>query len=179
MALFSTNIESFEMKATFTKNILLYTLLAIAAFPGIILSAQHSNTAESLSGYYSRDGNNGSPSRTTRNNIYIKFFEDRWIGMLYIPFPSTTSVESSVIDRVFKAAKKKTAGSSYLRGKFGLLEESATVSIERYGYLEDRIVFECGSLAPCTIRFSEDYLELIKPGIINEHIIKYNQVAIE
>ena len=162
------------MKATLTKKVLICTLLAMSAF-----TAQHSNAAESLSGYYSRDGNNGTPSRTTRNNIYIKFFEDRWIGMLYVPYPSATSVESSVIDKVFVEAKTKTTGSAYLRGKFGHLEEAATVQFERYGYLEDRVVFECGSLSPCTIRFSEDYLELVKPGVITEHIIKYNHVAIE
>ncbi len=162
------------MKATLTKKVLICTLLVMAAF-----TAQHSNAAESLSGYYSRDGNNGTPSRTTRNNIYIKFFEDRWIGMLYIPYPSATSVESSVIESVFNKAKTKTTGSAYLRGKFGHLEEPATVQFERYGYLEDRVVFECGSLSPCTIRFSEDYLELIKPGVITEHIIKYNHVAIQ
>ena len=160
------------MKETLTKKILIGTLLVMTAF-----IAQHSNAAESLSGYYSRDGNNGSPSRTTRNNIYIKFFEDRWIGMLYIPYPSATRVESSVIDRVFIKAKAKTSGSAYLRGKFGHLEEAATVQFERYGYLEDRVVFECGSLAPCTIRFSEEYLELIKPGVITEHIIKYKHVS--
>ena len=174
-----TDIEFIVMKATLTKNILIVTLLAIAAFPGNLLSAQHANAGESLSGYYSMEGNNGSPSRTARNNIYIKFFDDRWIAMLYIPYPSATSVESSVVDSVFKEAKAKTTGSAYLRGKFGHLEEPATVQIERYGYLEDRVVFECGSLAPCTIRFSEDYLELIKPGVINEHIIKYNRVAIQ
>ena len=168
----STNIELIVMKATSTKKFLIVSLLVMAVF-----SAQHSNAAESLSGYYSRDGNNDSPSRTTRNNIYIKFFEDRWIGMLYIPYLSGTSVESSVIESVFNKAKAKTTGSAYLRGKFGHLEEAATVQFERYGYLEDRVVFECGSLAPCTIRFDNDYLELIKPGVINEHIIKYNHVS--
>ena len=96
--------------------------------------------------------------------------------MLYIPYPYATSVESSAIDAVLEEAKKKTAGSSYLRGTFGQLTQSATVHIERYGYLEDRVVFECGSLAPCTIKFGEDYLELIKPGVITEHIIKYDHV---
>jgi len=167
------------MKTKSTKYLLICTLLTIAAFPGIVSSAQDSKTAENLSGYYSRQGNNASPSRTTRNNIYIKFYEGRWIVMLYIPYPSATSVESSVIDKVFNEAKKKTSGSAYLRGKFGFLEEPATVHIERYGYLEDRVVFECGSLNPCTIRFIEDNLELIKPGIINEHIIKYDHVGIQ
>ncbi|MEE8364699.1 MAG: hypothetical protein V3R76_02850 [Gammaproteobacteria bacterium] len=164
------------MKTIFTKNILLCALVAFTIFPGINVSAQQSNSAEIFSGHFSRDGNNGSPSRTTRNNIYIKFFNNRWIAMLYVPYPYATSVESSVITRVFEEAKKMTSGASYLKGTFGQLSESATVHIERYGYLEDRIVFECGSLAPCTIKLGDGYLDLIKPGVITEHIIRYNHV---
>jgi hypothetical protein len=167
------------MNPKITKNILLYTLLAAAIFPRIALATEHANIGESLSGYFSRDGNNASPSETTRNNIYIKFFEDRWVVMLFIPYPYATSVESSTIERAFQEAKKKTSGSAYLRGKFDQLEEFATVQIERYGYLEDRIVFECGSLSPCTIKTGDDYLDLIKPGMINEHIIRYNHVKAE
>jgi len=77
--------------------------------------------------------------------------------MLFVPYPYATSVEPSAITRVFEV----------------------TVHIERYGYLEDRLVFECGSLAPCTIKLGEGYMELIKPGVINEHIIRYNHVATE
>ncbi len=69
-----------------------------------------------------------------------------------------------------------TTVAAYLKGTFGQLSELATVNIERYGYLEDRIVFECGSLAPCTIKLAEGYLDLIKPGIINEHIIRFNYI---
>ena len=96
--------------------------------------------------------------------------------MLYVPYPYANSVGSSVINRVFEAARKKTSGSAYIKGTFGELIEPATVHIERYGYLEDRIVFECGSLAPCTIKPEKGYLELIKPGVINEHIIRYDHV---
>ena len=142
-------------------------------------SAQQSNLGESLSGYYSRDGNNGSPSKTAGNNIYIKFYPDRWLGMLFLPYPYATSVEAAEIARVFATARKQTSGSSYLKGKFGHLQEKATMHIERYGYLEDRIAFECGSLAPCTIKLGDAYLELIKPGVINEHIIRYNHVTVE
>ena len=165
------------MKKLFTKNILLCTLLAMLAWPGLTLAAQTSTIGENLSGHFSRAGNNGSPSETARNNIYIKLFENRWIAMLYLPYPYAISVESSAIARVFEAAKKQTSGSAYIKGTFGQLSEPATVHIERYGYLEDRLVFECGSLAPCTIRLGEGYLELIKPGVITEHIIRYNHVA--
>ena len=165
------------MKTTFTNKILSFVLLVMATFPGIGFSDQHSTGVEDISGHFSREGNNGSPSETARNNIYLKFFEDRWIAMLYVPYPYATGVESSAITRVFEAAKKKTSGSSYLKGKFGELSETATVHIERYGYLDDRIVFECGSLAPCTIKLGDGYLDLLKPGIINEHIIRYNHVS--
>jgi hypothetical protein len=167
------------MKILFTKNILLCALAAMLAFPGTTLAAQASTLGENLTGHFSRAGNNGSPSETARNNIYIKLFEDRWIAMLYIPYPYATSVEPLAITRVFEAAKKQTSGSAYMKGTFGQLSESATVHIERYGYLEDRLVFECGSLAPCTIKLREGYMELIKPGVINEHIIRYNHVTTE
>ncbi len=134
---------------------------------------------ENLSGYYSREGNNGSPAKAAGNNIYIRFFADRWLGMLFLPYPYAESVEETTISRVFDAARAKTSGSAYLRGTFGELEEKATLHLERYGYLEDRIIFECGSLAPCTIRLGDGYLELIKPGVINEHIIRYLHVAID
>ncbi len=164
------------MKTAITKNLLLSALVAFAAFPGINLFAQQSNSEENFSGYFSRDGNSGSPSETARNNIYIKIFKNRWIATLYIPYPYATSVESAAISRVFEEAKKMTTVAAYLKGTFGQLSELATVNIERYGYLEDRIVFECGSLAPCTIKLAEGYLDLIKPGIINEHIIRFNYI---
>ncbi len=159
------------------KVILLGLLLACSSYPAVVFSAQQPSLNEDLSGHYSRDGNNGSPSKTSGNNIYIKFFEDRWVGVLFIPYPYATGVEAAVVTQVFEAARKQTTTSALMKGKFGLLSEAATIQIERYGYLGDRIVFECGSLAPCTIRLDDGFLELIKPGVINEHIIKYNHVA--
>jgi len=129
------------------------------------------------SGYFSRDGNNLSPSETSNHNIYIKLYENQWVGMLYVPYPYANSVKAETIAGVFDAAKAKTSTSAYLRGKFDRLDELATIQIEKFGYLEDRIVFECGSLAPCTIKLYNDYLELVKPGMINEHIIRYNHVT--
>ena len=145
----------------------------------IILTGSSSIFAMNLNeGYFSRDGNNQSPSETTNNNIYIKLYENQWVGMLYLPYPYARSVNAETIDEVFNAAKAKTSTSAYLRSKFNRLEERATIQIEKFGYLEDRLVFECGSLAPCTIKLYDDYLELVKPGMINEHIIRYNHVVI-
>jgi len=159
------------------KAALLGILLVCTGFPIVSSSASQADIKENLSGHYSRDGNNGSPSKTSDNNIYIKFFADRWVGMLFIPYPYATSVDASVVTRVFDAARQQASSAALMKGKFDLLSEAATIQIERYGYLEDRIVFECGSLAPCTIRLGDGFIELIKPGVINEHIIRYNHVA--
>ncbi len=164
------------------KNILINlifssALVIAAAVPGIVLSQQTSDSIDIYTGYFSRDGNNESPSETINNNIYLKFFQGQWIATLYLPYPYAASVNPAVINKVLEQAKKETTGGAYLRGKFGQLTELATVHIEHFGYLEDRLVFECGSLAPCTIRMVDDFLELIKPGVINEHIIKYNHVV--
>jgi hypothetical protein len=164
------------MKNIFFKKILLSTLMVITVFPGVTLPAEPANKMDIFSGHFSMEGNNESPSQTINNNIYIKIFKNQWIAMLYIPYPYATTVNSSAITKVFEEAKRQTSGSSYLRGTFGQLSEPATIHIEKFGYLEDRLIFECGSLSPCTIRLSDDYLELIKPGVINEHIIKYNHV---
>jgi len=161
------------------KSALLGLLLLCPAFSGVAFSAEQGLRNENLSGYYAREGNDGSPAQAAGNNIYIRFFQDRWLGMLFLPYPYAKSVEKTAIARVFDAARAMTSSSAYLRNTFGELDEKATLHIERYGYLEDRIVFECGSLAPCTIKLADGYLELIKPGVINEHIIRYQYVVID
>ena len=152
-------------------------LLLCLAFPVLAFGAEKGAYNETLSGYYAREGNGGSPAKAAGNNIYIRFFEDRWLGMLFLPYPYAESVDKATITRVFDAARAKTSSSAYLRGTFDELDEKATLHIERYGYIEDRVIFECGSLAPCTIKLGDGYLELIKPGVINEHIIRYQHVA--
>ena len=158
---------------------LICILVALCIFPYVSSSLAQSVVKESLLGFYARVGNNSTSSRAAGNNIYIKFFEDRWIAMLYVPYPYASGVKPSVINGVFDTAREQISSSSYVRGTFDHLTERATLHFERYGYLDDRIVFECGSLAPCTIAIGDDYLELIKPGVINEHIIKYNHFLIE
>ena len=144
--------------------------------PASAWSEQQLNYTEQLSGYYSRVGNNGSPSSAAGNNIYIKFFDNRWVAMLFVPYPYAISLEPQQISNVFAEAKKQTSTSAYVKGKFAGLSESVTLNIERYGYRDDRILFECGSLAPCSIKLGDGYLELIKPGVINEHIVRYDHV---
>ncbi len=144
----------------------------------LLISSTSTHAMEIETGFFSREGNNQSPSKTTGNNIYIKIFENQWIALMYIPYPYASTVKDSTIARVFSQARGQTATSAYLRGKFDLLDERATIQIEKFGYIEDEIVFECGSLAPCTIRLYDDYIELVKPGMINEHIMRYNHVVV-
>ena len=156
---------------------LLFMLTTIAVFPAMSQSEQQSDKMDIYAGHFSREGNNASPSRTTHSNIYIKLFKDQWIVTLHVPYPSATSVTSDAIDRVFEQIKKQTTTRAYVRGTFGELPEKATAQVEKYGYIEDKIIYECGSLAPCSIMLYDDYLELIKPGVINEHIIKFNHIV--
>lgn len=155
---------------------MLASMLLLCALPASSAGSGAQVVGESLSGYYAREGNDGSPAQAAGNNIYIRFFPEQWVAMLFLPYPYAKQVDSVTIVEVFDTARAQTDSSSYLRGRFDLLEQKATLSIERYGYLEDRVLFECGSLAPCTIRMGEGYLELIKPGMINEHIIRYQHI---
>ena len=164
------------MKHHRIRHWLLTTLAVITLLPGTALTAPQTDGEDITAGHYSREGNNDSPSKTTKNNIYIKFFDNQWIAVMHIPYPYAASVDAASITKAFEQAKEQTTTSSYLRGTFGHLEEKSTVQIEKFGYIEDRIVFECGSLSPCTIKLADGYLELIKPGVINEHIIKYNHI---
>jgi hypothetical protein len=161
------------------RPITLGLLLLCAPLTLCASSAIVSDAGESLRGYYAREGNNASPAQAAGNNIYIRFFGERWLGMLFLPYPYAEQVPQATIPMVFDKARSQTDTSAYLRGTFGLLQEQATLHIERYGYLEDRILFECGSLAPCTIRLGEGYLELIKPGVINEHIVRYRHILVD
>ncbi len=151
-------------------------ILLSIAIPEITFSQDLKSPADIYSGHYVREGNNGSSSGAINHSIYIKLFEDQWIATGYIPLPYASSVEPTAVTKVLEEAKKQTSTSAYLRGKFGQLTELATVQVEKFGYLEDRIVFECGSLAPCTIIVGDGFLELTKPGMLNEHIIRYTQV---
>ncbi len=162
----------------FLRRLLGALLLGNAMLFGGVAAGQ-APAGENLQGFYARLGNDGSPSQTSGNNIYIKFYPDRWLGMLFVPYPYASAVEAPVIARVFDNARKQASGSAYIKGRFDLLDEAATIHIERYGYLQDRIAFECGGMSACTIKTGDGFIELIKPGVINEHIIRYRHVAAE
>ncbi|MDH3379390.1 MAG: hypothetical protein OEQ39_20885 [Gammaproteobacteria bacterium] len=159
------------------QKVWIFVLAILYCFPDNAFSEHTAESTQIYLGHYSKEGNDETSSRTVENNTYIKLFKDHWIVMLYVPYPYASTVDASAITKVLERAKGQAVSSSYIRGKFGHLSELATAHVEKYGVAEDRIVFECGSLAPCTIKLGEDFLELIRPGVINEHIIKYNHVA--
>ena len=164
------------MNKVIFKTSLLSILATIAVLPATA-PAEQQTKMDIHAGHFSRDGNNASPSRTTKNNIYIKLFKDQWIITLHIPYPSAMTVEPEAVEKVFQQIRKEATTRAYMRGTYGQLTEPATAQVEKYGYIEDKIIYECGSLAPCSIKLGDGYLELIKPGVINEHIIKFNHVV--
>ncbi len=168
------------MKNPIIKLVFAVLLTALTVLPAISFALQPTDNTSIFDGYYAREGNNGSPSRTLHHNVYMKLYADeghQWVALLHIPLPYASTVDEAVIPNIFKEIRKQINSSAFVRDTFGYLEEKATVQFERFGYMQDKIIFECGSLAPCTIKPADGYLELIKPGMINEHIIKYNHIV--
>lgn len=167
------------MKKPLLKFISAVLFTALSTLSGISSALQATDNTSIFNGYYARVGNNGSPSRTLQNNVYMKLYADegqQWVALLHIPLPYATTVDETVIPKIFEKIRKQLNVSAFVRDTFGYLDEKATVQFERFGYMQDKIIFECGSLSPCTIRPADGYLELIKPGMLNEHIIKYDHI---
>ena len=168
------------MKKPLLKIISAVLLTVLTVFPSMSYGLLATDNTNIFDGYYAREGNNGSPSRTLHHNVFMKLYADegqQWVALLHIPLPYASSVDPAVIPKIFKKIRKQINSSAFVRDTFGYLEEKATVQFERFGYMQDKIIFECGSLSPCTIKPADGYLELIKPGMINEHIIKYNHIV--
>lgn len=168
------------MKNPLFKVISAALLTALTVLPGISYALNATDDTSIFDGYYAREGNNGTPSKTLHHNVYMKLYADKgqqWVALLHIPLPYASTVDEAVIPNIFKNIRKQINSSAFVRDTFGYLEEKATVQFERFGYMQDKIIFECGSLSPCTIKPADGYLELIKPGMINEHIIKYNHIV--
>jgi len=158
----------------------LIAAVCLALGSSCVAAADGPRLGERLDGYYAREGNGGSPAAAAGNDIYLKFFDDRWVALLFVPYPYALEVDAGQVARAFAAARAGAASPSYLRGAFGAFDRAATAQIERYGYLPDRrIAFECGALSACTISVGDDMIELVKPGIVNPHIVRYRHVAAE
>lgn len=167
------------MKNTLANYLYAIIFALLTTLSGSALSQQTTETMDILSGHFSREGNNGSTAKETKNNIYIKMYPEQWIALLYVPYPYATKVTPNMIDEVLKNIKRKSETGSFTRDTFGVLEEAATVHVEKYEIVKGQIQFQCGSLNPCAIRLynDENFIELVKSGIINEHIIKFDHIT--
>jgi len=158
--------------------LMLCVLLLSALLPGSLYAATGAQ-GEILEGHYAPDIVGARPTQTGGNEIFLKFFPERWLGIMFVPYPYADRVDPALVTQVFERARRQTDSAAYLKGSFGLLEEKATVQIERYGYYQDRIAFECGALSPCTIRIGNGFLEFAKPGVVGEHVVLYRHVDVE
>jgi hypothetical protein len=167
------------MKNTLATYLYATIFALLTTLSGSAFSQQTTETMDMLSGHFSREGNNGSAAKETSNNIYIKMYPDQWIALLYVPYPYATKVTADMIDAVLEKVMRQSETGSFTRSKFDVLDEAATVHVEKYEIVEGQIQFQCGSLNPCAIRLYDDenYLELVKSGIINEHIIKFDHIT--
>ena len=156
---------------------LLTTLLIGAAilFWSCFTVANPSGGVDIYSGFYSREGNDSIAAKVAGNSIYIKFYPDKWVVMLYIPYPYSLELEPDTIEKVFAAVERKS--SAYIKSEFGVLKKKATVHIERFEMTkENEARFECDGMAPCQAVFDGDTMDMVKAGIISNHIIRFERV---
>ena len=168
------------MKNNLFKFISAVLLTVLTILPATSYALQATDNKNIFDGYFAREGNNGSPSKVLHHNVYMKLYAeggDQWVAVMHIPLPYASSVDEAVIPKIFEKIGKQLKSSAFVRDTFGYLDEKATVQFERFGYMQDKIIFECGSLSPCSIKPADGFLELIKPGMLNKHIIKYNHIV--
>ena len=144
-------------------------LLLCTLLPGA-LYASNGALGEIFAGHYAPDIVGENPVQVGGNEIFVKFFPDRWLGLMFVPYAYAERVDAELVTRVLARARERTGGAAFIKDSFGLLEEKATVQIERY---------ECGAPAPCTIHIGNGFLEFSKPGVVGEHVVLYRHVDAE
>lgn len=128
---------------------------------------------------FARAGNNTEAAKAAGNNIYLGLLPGERIAMLYVPWPYAETVDDNTIARIFRGLAETDDNAAYIRSRFDLLKQKAVVAIEPFHLAQDEVVFECSALAPCRLRLRDGYVEMIRPGIINEHIVRYDPLLSE
>lgn len=168
------------MRASFSvvpKLILTLSLvLGISVSSASFAAKPVENTKVVYSGYYSREGNDEKMAQTSGNNQYVKFYPEKRIIRLYIPYPYSKTVKSEAINKAFKATKKETSGSAYIKGKFGVMDELIVAHLDFYHWVDNQVMYDCGKPKPCKVIFNDNSMTVIKPGIVLEHKIQYSLV---
>ena len=153
-------------------------IFMLATFFSGVLSAEQMTTDEQkiYAGYYSREGNDAKMAQTTGSNTYIKFYPEKRIVRLYIPYPYSKTVKPNEINAAFNNAAKKSTGSAYIRGKFSVMKEDVVAHLDFYHWVNKQVMYDCSKPKPCKITFSDNAMTVIKPGIVLEHKINYSLV---
>ncbi len=159
-------------RRTAITTVLVTTALLFCSWFAIASAAEK---LDIYSGYYSREGNDSKAAEVSGNSFYIKFYPDQWVVMLYVPYPYSLEVKPDLLKKVFAKIERKSA--AYIKNDFGLLKEKAVAHVERFGMVkENEARFECDGMAPCQVIFEGDTLDMIKAGIISNHIIRFRRV---
>jgi len=154
----------------------LLAILVSLLFSGLACAAQEEEDIVIYSGYFSRQENDGKMAEMSGKSHYIKFYPGDRVARLYIPYPYSKQLSTEMISKVFKVASGKTTGSAYIRDTFGLLDKAVVAHLDDFRRVDGQIQFDCGSSNPCTIEFLDGLIQVIKKGIVKDHIIKYNYV---
>jgi hypothetical protein len=151
-------------------------LLFAVLLCGVADSASQTTVIDIFAGYYSREQNDGELAKASGKSQFIRFYENDRIVILFIPYLYATSVEPATIRQVFERAVRKTPGDAYISDTFGLLDERATVHLDRIRLIDGGYFFDCGAAVPCRIEFTDDGMNVIRRGIVNDTTTEYDLV---
>jgi len=159
-------------------SLLLVLFLLLAVFSSRVSFAEKSPLKEQniLSGYYTREGNDGKMAKASGHNEYVKFYPGKRIIRLYVPYPYSKTVKSDVINRAFSMAIKETSGSAYIKSKFGVMDKPVIAYLDFYHWVNDQVMYDCGKPMPCKVTFDDKSMTVLKPGIVLGHKIHYGRV---
>ncbi len=155
---------------------LLLVIIVTTLFSGLAFSGQKKEDVVVYEGYFSRQGNNGKMAEMSGFSHYVKFYPNNRVIRLYISYPYSKQVSAEMISKVFKKVSSQTAGSAYIRDTFGLLDKPIVAHLDVFRRIGGEIKFDCGASAPCTIEFLDGFIQVVKKGIVKDHIIKYEHV---
>lgn len=158
----------------FSVTVLLATCVVYAT--GGFAAETTQQTQPNISGFYSREGNNGDMAKASGHNEYIRFYPEKRIIRLYVPFPYAQNVAADAINRAFDAAIKETTGSAYIKSKFGVMDELSVAHLDNYRWIDNQVMYDCDKPKPCRVEFDEQHMTVIKPGMVLEHKIRYDLI---
>ena len=165
------------MRISFSMVLTLILVSGVFASASSLAVESAADKPNIFSGYYSREGNDGDMAQSSGNSHYVKFYPKNRIIRLYIPFPYSKTVTPAAINLVFSTVEKKSSGSAYIRGKFGVMEEQVVAHLDFFHWVDEQVMYDCGKSEPCRVQFDDSVMTVIKPGIVMDHKILYSHVS--